>query len=191
MCIIRFCSPAFVLLFFAAAAQAQSYKTAAGIRIDNGVQFTAQQYLFDQWTAEGILHSSIGSKNLGLTLLAEKHYKVLFRGLNIYLGAGGHYYWQNEPLQNETEVRENVYGASFIGGAEISLGRFNLAVDWKPELHLNESAETFGWNGAAVSVRYILAKREKKKISDWKIFGGGKDNGKKDKPRQTKSKKYD
>ena len=180
MRIIRIALPALAILLITSALSAQSYKTAVGIRVDNGVQFTAQQYLFNQWTAEGILHSSIGSKNLGLTLLGERHYKILARGLNIYLGAGGHYYWENEPTRTETTVNQNVYGLSFIGGAEISLGRVNLALDWKPELHLNESADqTFGWNGASLSVRYILAKRERNKIKDWKIWGGGKNKSKK------------
>ena len=185
MRIIRFILPAFGLLLISAAASAQSYKTAAGIRVDNGLQLTVQQYITNGWTAEGILHSAVGSKDLGVTLLAEKHSKILFRATNVYFGAGGHYYWQNEPRRTETPVvNQNVYGLSFIGGAEVSLGRVNVAIDWKPELHLSESAQTFGWNGASVSVRYIFAKREHKKIKDWKVwdaFGGKKDNHKNNK----------
>ena len=199
MRIIRHLLPALTFLLISGALSAQSYKTAVGIRVDNGVQFTAQQYLFKQWTAEGILHSSIGSKNLGITLLAEKHHKILARGLNIYLGAGGHYYWNSEAATVATETAANppnVYGLSFIGGAEISLGRFNLALDWKPELHLSGAGQTFGWNGAALSVRYILAKREKNKVKDWKVwdkFGGNKDKGKDNGKEKSKNKnsKYD
>ncbi len=192
MRILRHLTSALLILLISSAVSAQSYKTAVGVRIDNGVQFTAQQYLFNQWTAEGILHSSIGSKNLGLTLLAERHHKILARGLNIYLGAGGHYYWDTEAAATETEINRNVYGLSFIGGAEISLGRFNLALDWKPELHLSGADQTFGWNGAALSVRYILAKREKPKVKDWKVwdkFGGNKDKNKT--KNKNKNSKYD
>lgn len=182
MQILRSSLPAFALLLTCQILSAQSYKTAAGIRVDNGVHLTVQQYITNGWTAEGILHSAVGSDNLGLTLLAEKHSKILFRGVNVYFGAGGHYYWQNEPRRNETNVvDQDVYGLSFIGGAEVSLGRINLAIDWKPELHLSESSETFGWNGASVSVRYIFAKRERKKIGDWKVwdkFGGNKNKNK-------------
>lgn len=172
MRIIRNLLPAACLLVLANTTQAQSYKTAAGIRVDNGVQLTVQQHIVNGWTAEGILHTSIGSENLGLTLLAEKHSKILFRSTNIYFGAGGHYYWDNESSSTEpASSGNNVYGLSFIGGAEISLGRVNVAVDWKPELHLSQSDKTFGWNGASVSVRYIFAKRERKKFKD--LFGGG------------------
>lgn len=183
MSIIRSCSYVFAFLLFTGSAFAQSYKTAAGIRIDNGVQLTVQQHIANNWTAEGILHTSVASKNLGLTLLGEKHQKIIFRNTNLYYGAGAHYYWMNEPTRLETEVNNNVYGLSFIGGAEISLGRINVAIDWKPELHLNESSNVFDWNGASVSVRYIFAKRERRKVKDWKVwdkFGSG-DNKKKKK----------
>ena len=182
MHIIRFYLFACLLLLLTNSASAQSYKTAAGIRIDNGVQVTVQQYIANNWTAEGILHTSVASENLGITLLAEKHKKILFRNTNLYYGAGAHYYWMNEPPRTETEINNNVYGLSLIGGAEISLGRINLAIDWKPELHLNESTKPFDWNGASVSVRYIFAKRERRKAKDWKVwdtFGSGNKKKKK------------
>jgi hypothetical protein len=73
-----------------------------------------------------------------------------------------------------------------IGGAEVSLGRFNISIDWKPELHLSEASRPFDWNGAAVSVRYILAKRERKTIKDWKVWDtfGGKSDKKNSKKRK-------
>jgi hypothetical protein len=168
-----------VLALLSHLAFGQSYKTAVGIRIDNGINLTAQQHIVNNWTVEGILHTPVGSDELGLTLLAEKHQKILFRGVNLYAGAGGHYYWQSDANRGERdEVADNVFGLSFIGGAEISLGRFNLSFDWKPELHLaGDQSHPFEWNGASISVRYILAKRERKKIKDWQVwdkFGGKK-----------------
>lgn len=163
---------------------AQSYKTAAGVRVDNGVNLSVQQYLFNNWTAEGILHTPFGSDNVGLTLLAERHRKILFRGANFYYGAGGHYYWQNDVKDAEDPDRTaaNIAGLSFIGGLEMSLGRLNFAVDWKPELHLNSGADrAFNWTGASVSVRYIIDKRERKQVKDWKVWdrmGGNKNNNK-------------
>lgn len=179
--IIRFCLSAFVVILLTqTAAQAQSYKTAAGIRVDKGLQLTVQQYLTNNWTAEGILHTSIGSEDLGLTLLAEKHRKIIFRNTNLYYGAGAHYYWINDPSRTETTAQNNVYGLSLIGGGEVSLGRINLAIDWKPELHLSESTKAFDWNGASISMRYIFAKRERKTVKDWKVWDkfGGKNSKK-------------
>lgn len=168
-----------LLLCFAAPVFSQRYKTAAGVRFDNGFNLTAQQYITNGWTAEGILHTPLlSSKDLGFTLLAEKHHKILFRGINFYSGAGVHYYWQQNSARETAEVHDNVMGVSGIAGLEASLGRINLAVDWKPELHLSgEQAHPFEWNGASISLRYIIEKRERKKIKDWKVwdkFGGKK-----------------
>jgi hypothetical protein len=158
-------------ILFSHLAFGQSYITAGGIRVDNGVHLTLQQYLFDDWTAEGILHTAIGSKDLGITVLGEKHHKILFRGTNIYTGAGFHYYGSTETSRADQTVHHNVTGLSFIGGIEMSVGRLNFALDWKPELHLSGAdGHPFGWNGASVSVRYIFAKRERKKIKDWKVW---------------------
>ena len=164
--------------FISVPAFGQSYKTAAGIRIDNGLNLTVQQYITNGWTAEGILHTGFNSKDLGVSLLAEKHHKILLRGLNFYGGAGVHYYGRSEATRLENETAQNVFGLSAIGGAELSLGRLNFSVDWKPELHLaGDQVHPFDWNGASISVRYIIDKRERKKVKDWKVWD--KVNGKK------------
>lgn len=167
------------ILLFSAPTFAQRYKTAAGIRFDNGLNLTAQQYITNGWTVEGILHTPfVATKDLGITVLAEKHRKILFRGTNFYTGVGAHYYWQQNSVRESDQVHDNVMGLSGIAGLEVSLGRINLAVDWKPELHLSgDQSHPFEWNGASVSVRYIIEKRERKKIKDWKVwdkFGGKK-----------------
>ena len=177
-----FLSAALLALLFSTPAFAQRYKTAAGVRFDNGFNLTAQQYITNGWTVEGILHTPlIASKDLGVTVLAEKHRKILFRGTNFYTGVGAHYYWQQNSARNSEVIHENVMGLSAIAGLEVSLGRINLAVDWKPELHLSgDQARPFEWNGASVSLRYIIEKRERKKIKDWKFWEkiGGKKKGK-------------
>ncbi len=178
---IRFSIPALALIaFFTVPAFGQSYKTAAGIRIDNGINLTVQQYITNGWTAEGILHTGFNSKDLGVSLLAEKHHKILLRSINFYGGAGVHYYSRSEATRIENETATNVFGVSAIGGAELSLGRLNFSVDWKPELHLSgDQVHPFDWNGASISVRYIIDKRERKKVKDWKVWN--KSSGKKKK----------
>lgn len=150
----------------------QSYKTAAGIRLDDGINLTVQQHIVDGWTVEGILHTPLRSEDIGITLLGQRHRKILFRGINLYAGGGGHYYWKSAANRIENdEVVENVFGLTFIGGLELTLGRLNFAFDWKPELHLaGDQVHPFEWNGASLSVRYIFAKRERTKMKDWKVW---------------------
>lgn len=161
----------FAACFYAATARAQTYKTAAGIRIESGLDLTFQQYVYNGWTAEGIIHTSMFSKDVGFTVLAEKHHKILTRNLNFYVGPGLHYYTQSASRKETDALATNVFGVSAIGGIEFSVGRVNLAVDWKPELHLaGEQVRPFEWHGTALSVRYIFAKRERKKVRDWKVW---------------------
>ncbi|MCA0238479.1 MAG: hypothetical protein LCH81_19045 [Bacteroidetes bacterium] len=161
----------FALFLFNHTVSAQRYKTAAGIRIDNGVNLTVQQYITNGWTAEGILHTPIASDNFGVTLLAEKHHKILFRGFNFYAGGGMHYYGTNSARSADALTENNVWGLTGIGGAELSVGRINFAVDWKPELHLSgNEVKPFDWTGASLSVRYIIAKRERNKVKDWGVW---------------------
>ncbi|MEY3194372.1 MAG: hypothetical protein RIQ78_469 [Bacteroidota bacterium] len=160
---------AFILLSLPVFSQA--YKTAAGVRFDNGFNITLQQFLQDGWTVEGILHTPILSRDFGATILGEKHHKIIARGTNFYTGAGVHYYWNANANQNTSLVKHNVFGFTGIAGIEFSMGRLNLSVDWKPELHLaGDQSHPFDWNGAAISARYIIEKRERKKIKDWKIW---------------------
>ncbi|MDX2135870.1 MAG: hypothetical protein SFV52_13860 [Saprospiraceae bacterium] len=159
-----------VVLFFGNTAHTQAYKTAAGLRVGQGIHPTVQQHLFGKWTVEGILHTSFQSTELGVSLLAERHHKLLFRGINLYYGAGGHYYGRNGTNLSEGGGTDDIYGLSFIGGAEITLGKFNISVDFKPEIHLaGYDVQPFAWTGMAVSVRRVLFKREKEKI--WNLFG--------------------
>jgi hypothetical protein len=154
-------------------ASAQSYRTAVGLRVEQGFNVTLKQHIHQRWSAEGILHTGINSDNIGLTLLAERHQKILFRNLNLYWGAGGHFYQHNTALNEKTpEAPYFISGLSFIGGAELSLGRLNFSVDLKPEIHLTgETVHPLNWNGAAVSVRYIIAKRPRRGIRDMEVWG--------------------
>ena len=168
---IRFALIATVIIFVSNL-QAQTYRTAAGIRVGEGVDLTFQQYLLKNWTAEGILHTDLFSKNLGASVLAEKHHKILIRNLNFYYGAGAHYYARKDENRSETDaIAKNVFGLSVIAGAELSLGRLNLAVDFKPEAHLSgDQVYPLEWNPVCVSARYIIEKRERRKIRDWDMW---------------------
>jgi hypothetical protein len=167
-CISVITMAAFAAILAPGKSSAQSYNTAAGIRVDKGFSFTAQQYIAEGWTIEGILHTPIVTKNVGVTFLAEKHFKVISRGLNFYAGGGPHYYWQKGANGEAAEPYRDVFGLSGIAGLELSLGRLNLSADIKPEFHLSgDISRVFSWNGVGVSGRYIINKRERKK--DWDV----------------------
>jgi hypothetical protein len=152
-----------ICLLFSATSVAQTYQWAAGIRYGEGVDLTGQFYIRNGWTTEAIVHTSFYSKNLGATLMAQKHRKILIRNLNYYYGGGFHYYVDKDPNRRSTPALvSNVYGLTGIAGAELSLGRLNLAVDIKPELHLGgDQTYPLEWTGVSLSARYIFAKRRR------------------------------
>jgi hypothetical protein len=160
---------AFLMILLNSNLQAQSYRTAAGFRFSEGADLTIQQYLTSGLTLEGIVHTGIFSENVGASLLLEKHHKLIFRHINYYYGAGLHV--MPEADGRKDLLATDVVGAAGIIGAEVSLGRLNLAVDWKPQFNFTgENIKSVDWNGPAVSVRYIFLKRERKKLRDWKGF---------------------
>jgi hypothetical protein len=158
----------FLLLLAASVAHGQSYNTAAGIRVERGLDLTLQQRIAGNWTAEAMVHTSFFSKDLGLSLLAERHHKIFIRNFNFYYGVGGHYYAESDAnRRNVPELVQNVWGLSGIGGVEVSLGRLNLAVDAKPELHFGgDQTYPLEWRGVALSARYIFDKRERRTLRD-------------------------
>jgi hypothetical protein len=148
-----------VLLVLGAASvsQAQKYRTAAGIRL-GGDQFgvTVQQKILEKSTLEGI--ALVGSREYSGTLLYQRHFPLLGKRFNYYLGGGGH-------LGNLKD--HGVFtGVDAIVGVEYKINGLPLllSADVKPALHINHE----DWVNLAtgISIRYVILaeKKEKKKL---------------------------
>ncbi|MCP2043115.1 hypothetical protein [Pontibacter sp. HSC-36F09] len=141
----------------ATASQAQKYRTAAGIRL-GGDQFgaTLQQRVAEKSTLEGI--ALVGSREYSGTVLYQRHWPMLGKRFNYYLGGGGH-------IGNLKD--QGVFtGLDAIVGIEYKVNGlpFLLSADVKPALHFNHE----DWVNLAtgISIRYVIVpeKKEKKKI---------------------------
>ncbi|HFA49389.1 MAG TPA: hypothetical protein ENJ95_10270 [Bacteroidetes bacterium] len=166
----------------------QSYMTAGGLRAGTDWGLTVQQRLTKNTTFEGIVQSSLQREELMLTALAERHYALVFRGLNIYMGAGLHKGWLANVQSSELVPleRKDPFGLTFIGGAEMKLGRFNISYDFKPAINIFGGEKKF-YTQTGASVRYIFlnnkvwkkkqkAKRKKKRKEnpkDWQFWKKG------------------
>ena len=148
-----------LFLFVAMALQAQSYTTALGLRMGTDWGLTAKQRLAKSTTGELIFQSSLQREELMLTALVEQHYPLVFRGLNIYVGGGLHKGWINHPQNSPNELPQTMlkdpFGLSFIGGAELTLGKFNISYDFKPAFNIAGGEKRFYYQ-TGISVRYIL-----------------------------------
>ena len=167
------------LTLFSIAIHAQAYMTAGGLRVGTDWGLTVQQRLSKNMTLEGIVQSSLQREEIMLTALAEQHYPLVFRGLNLYIGAGLHKGWlDNKQSTDPIPVGyKDPFGLTFIGGAEITLGRFNFSYDFKPALNVVGGEKKF-YSQTGVSVRYIfLTNKEFKKIQKKKRKKKRQENG--------------
>jgi hypothetical protein len=137
--------------------QAQKYRTAAGIRL-GGDQFgaTVQQRVAEKSTLEGI--ALVGSREYSGTLLYQRHFPILGKRFNYYLGGGGHV--------GNLKDHGVFTGVDAIVGVEYKINGLPLllSADVKPALHINHE----DWVNLAtgISIRYVILpeKKEKKKL---------------------------
>lgn len=148
-----------LMAFTGLSSQAQKYTTAAGLRLGTGIGLTVQQSLWKNNTLEGIIQKGFFNDVTNISALFEQHHKIFSKGTNFYLGAGPQIGLYGNSIKNAGV--KNAFGATFIGGLELRLGKMLLSFDYKPSLNL------VGGNGfldsqAGASLRYIFIKAQKK-----------------------------
>jgi hypothetical protein len=133
-------------------ALAQKYSTALGLRFGDGTYgITAKQRIFKTVAVEGLMTAS--ERELLGTFLLVKHFPILGRGFNAYIGGGGH-------LGGLKDFGP-VLGVDAMVGLEVKMPFMPLtaSVDFKPAYHILH--EDWFDAGTAVSVRYIIGKDTK------------------------------
>jgi hypothetical protein len=143
---------------------AQGYGIAAGVRVGSGFGISYQHQIAHNTTLEGILlrSGSLTVSDATVSVLYESHKNVLTKGLNIYAG-GGVYYTLLQDRANLITQPTNPFGISPIAGAELTIGKFNVSIDFKPNIKLAggggaSDIKVFDMQ-SAFSVRYVLAGR--------------------------------
>jgi hypothetical protein len=151
----------FASLLIPTAVSAQAYKTAAGLRMGSGFHVSVKQQLADRWTGEVLLTPNWSPTGPGVTMMGAYNRKVLFRGIGLFYGGGGHYYWDYTPARDERTERTQVYGLTLIGGMELTMKRLNISLDLKPEVHIGGTSKSLRWQGPSVTARYVLVRPPK------------------------------
>ena len=138
----------------------QSYDLAFGVRLGTDIGITSQLRLppiGENFTLETIVQSSLQREEGMVTLLAEQHYPLITRRINLYAGGGVHAGWgtnQNELI----EPYQAPLGITGVVGGEITFGRFNISYDFKPAVNLRGGEKSF-YSQTGVSIRYVAFKR--------------------------------
>lgn len=151
------------LVWLAPSAQAQKYRTAAGLRLGkNNFGLTVQQKVFEKTTLEGLALAS--SREVSATVLAERHFGILGPSLNYYFGAGGHL--------GKNKDTGGFGGFDALAGVEykVAFVPLVLSFDLKPTVEINSA--DWARFPAAFSVRYVLIKDNSGMLDG--LFGGDK-----------------
>jgi hypothetical protein len=136
---------------------AQSYGTAAGVRIGTEMGLTVKQQIWEYTTLEGIYSTGLLTPRKGISLLVAQHNSVITRRINVFYGGGYHKSWSVSDAGKLIDPS----GIALIGGMEMSIGKINLSWDVKPVINLwGGSTKKFDFP-TAISVRYIIADRIK------------------------------
>ena len=144
---------------------AQSYQTAFGLRMGNNATnrtfgLTVQQRFFGTFTAEGIVQSDFKHNTTGHVLI-EKHYPIICKRFNYYVGAGISFGRESSVLdQVETQQVITTYGnrtigADLIGGLEFTFMGISASLDYKPNLNLT-GREPWCQGQVGISARYVI-----------------------------------
>lgn len=143
--------------------QAQ-YITAGGVCIGSDMGLTLQQRVWKKVTVEGVFETNLrGDSRLSATV--QRHYNIMFKGFNYYLGLGIHRGW--EQLAYVDDNLDHPWGASGIVGVELKLGRSLLfSLHYRPGININ-GGQRFSYHQSGLSVRQVFIKEKRTPL-----FGG-------------------
>ncbi|WP_420460530.1 hypothetical protein [Neolewinella sp.] len=142
---------------------AQSYDAALGLRLGTEWGATAQlriPQIHKNFVLEAIILSSLSKDEGSLSLLGKQHRPLLSRRLNLFYGGGLHAGWNNEIDTETGQTFNGPKGITGIVGLEATIGQVNLSYDFKPALNVT-GGESILYTHTAVSVRYVIAKRNR------------------------------
>lgn len=141
-------------------ASAQSYFNTLGVRLGNGTEYrtaglTYQQRVLKNFTVEGIVQTDF-SKNTTAHALFEYHHPILSKRLNYYVGAG---LMSGREMTSHADSSRNfqstIFGADLIAGLEITLLKFTISLDYKPNFNITGREQWFT-DQVGVSVRAVI-----------------------------------
>lgn len=160
-----------IAAMMASASHAQGYGTTLGVRIGNNNDFrmggiSVKQRLFYKTTLEGIAQTDF-SNNHTFHLMINQHQKILSNKLNFYFGAGIMGGIEEDRVitkeGNQTIITSNydqkTFGADLIAGIELTLLKFNLSIDYKPNFNFTGRTNWYQ-SQVAISARAVIASGE-------------------------------
>lgn len=144
-----------MMIFTIGTINAQRYSTAIGVRISGEYGLNIAQKINDNNTLQLNHEGGFESGDKTTSLHYVRHRGIFGGGLNIFTGIGvnGYYRTSRTDLPSKYGLRP-----SATLGAEMTLGRINLAFDWAPTLNLASGVDNRFNATTGLTVRYIIKK---------------------------------
>lgn len=149
-----------LVITFVANLNAQKYNTAVGLRAGNDLGFAIDQRIFKKHSLQLIHESALFSNEIRTSLTARKHYPLITRRFNMYLGAGG---MVKKTLNEQDVPNPFMPGIQTTAGIELVVGKIQIAADFSPSFIIGERRNSPRFDSSsAVSLKYIIWKRKSK-----------------------------
>lgn len=143
---------------------AQSYFTAGGVRLGSENGLTIKQRILKKTTLEFSALSGFKTDQVDLGLDITRHYSVISKHFNLYFGGGLHNHVFSYSAAEENPREAWHTGLALVGGIEVSVGRINIAWDYKPTFYTGDVPRHFV-PSSGLSLRYIfISNKDLRKI---------------------------
>lgn len=153
-------------------ATGQSYNNVFGLRVGQDMSVSMQQRVFKNYTVQFEHQDAMFSSVKQTSILAKKHYPLLTRRINVFLGGGLTY--RQHLMPGETAIKSASQGAAVTFGGEFTIGKLNISYDYAPGFLLGEAIGTPRfYSSSGLAVRYVIWGRESqtkrilKKLKFW------------------------
>lgn len=157
---------------FSAQIHGQSYNNVFGIRVGDDMGVSMQQRLYKNYTVQIEHQDAMFSSVRQTSLVVKKHYPILTRRFNVFLGGG----LSNRAIliPGESSTTANANGALINFGGEFTVGKLNITYDYSPGFLLGNTAGVPRFHsGSGLGIRYVIWGREsqlKKVIKKMKFW---------------------
>jgi hypothetical protein len=166
---LRIVKPFLVAVFVVAVSLttfAQKYGNALGVRLADGNVYrsagiTFQQRIFSEVTLEGILQTDFTHNTVG-HLIIERHVPIISKRVNYYVGGGMSMGNEESTIKNKltgektpTSYGNSTLGADLVAGVEITMLKFNLSIDYKPNFNIT-GRESWYQGEVGISARAVI-----------------------------------
>lgn len=146
--------------------KAQAYTTSVGVRVGGSNGLTIQQRLGKKVSIEGMVTTNFKDQTR-VTVLGEIHKKIIQQRFNFYSGVGFYKQWgpntvvatatnsNQKALETATVTAYEPWGISGVLGLELTMGRFNFSLDFKPSVNV-QGTPTVQVDQFGFSMRYVI-----------------------------------